>query len=167
MSANKSKGTKWETDLVRSLGNFFRGRHGLEPRRVAQEGYLDTGDLHGLDPFVAQAKDWRSWQDAIREGLDGAEAQRARAGRAYGVAFVKRARRSVGQGYAVTTITTWARVLVRLRRAEAILQATDPEAFIRHAEATKADLLEEVVTAQKSASSGIQTAQDPSANTDT
>ena len=124
MSTNKAKGTKWETDLVRSLSAFFRGRSGLAPRRVAQEGFLDTGDLHGLSPFVGQAKNWASWQDAIREGLDGAEVQRLRAGESYGVAFVKRVRRSPGDAYAVTTIATWARVLARLRRAEEFLVRT-------------------------------------------
>jgi hypothetical protein len=120
-SANKAKGTKWETDLVGYLSGVFRGRYGLAPRRVAQEGFLDKGDLHGLSPFVAQAKNWRSWEDAIREGLDGAEVQRVRAGEPYGVAFVKRVRRPVGGGYAVMTVATFARLLLRLRRAESLL----------------------------------------------
>ncbi|MCZ9884619.1 hypothetical protein [Arthrobacter sp. B2a2-09] len=121
MSAAKQKGTKWETDLVRSLGGFFEGRYGLAPRRVAQEGFLDSGDIHGISPFVAQAKNYKSWEEAIRLGLDGAEKQKGRAGESYGVAFVKRVRRSVGDGYAVMTVATFARLLLRLRRAEALL----------------------------------------------
>ena len=133
MSANKARGTKWETALVRALGAFFGGRFGLAPRRVAQEGFADTGDLHGLAPFIGQAKDWKSWEAAIREGLDGAQAQKARAGEPYGVAFVKRVRRPVGGGFAVMTIDDFARVLLRLRRAEAALLDLDPAVALAHA----------------------------------
>ena len=122
MSAAKQKGTAWETALVKALGGFFEGRFGLAPRRVAQEGFLDTGDIHGISPFVAQAKNYKSWEEAIRLGLDGVEKQKVRAGEPFGVAFVKRVRRSVGQGYAVMTVATWARLVLRLRRAEALLE---------------------------------------------
>lgn len=127
MSANKAKGTKWESDLVKAFASL-----GIPARRVAQEGHLDTGDLHGLDPFVGQAKNWRSWEDAIREGLDGAEVQRVRAGADYGVAFVKRVRKPVAGGYAVMTVGTFARLLARLRRAEAMLVSQDPDGAREH-----------------------------------
>lgn len=136
MSANKAKGTKWETAIVRALAAFFRGRCGLAPRRVAQEGFNDTGDIHGIDPFIGQAKHWKDWQAAIREGLDGAERQKVAAGRPYAVAFVKRVRKGVGGGYAVMTIETFARLLMRLRRAEALLSE---DALAAHAEETKQD----------------------------
>lgn len=126
MSANKAKGTKWETDLVRSLGAFFRLRFGLAPRRVAQEGFNDSGDLHGLSPFVGQAKNYKSWEDAIRLGLDGVEKQKVKAGEPYGVAFIKRIRKPVGAGYAVMTVETWARLVLRLRRAEHYLRKHAP-----------------------------------------
>jgi hypothetical protein len=140
VTAAKAKGTAWETALVRYLAALFGGRYGLEPRRVAQEGFLDTGDLHGIDPFVAQAKAYKSWETAMREGLDGAEVQAQRAGRDYGVAFVKRPRRPVGEGYAVMRVSTFARVLVRLRRAEALLALTAPGSAAMHADETAADL---------------------------
>lgn len=116
MSAAKAKGTRWETALVK-----FFGIVGVEAYRPAQSGFKDVGDLHGLAPFVGQAKDYRSWEVAIREGLDGAEKQKRHARQLYGVAFVKRARRSAGAGYAVLTVATFARLLVRLRRAERLL----------------------------------------------
>lgn len=140
MTAAKDKGTGWERDLSRSLRAFFVGRFGLAPFRPVQEGHTDVGDLHGLGPYVAQAKAWSSWEAAIREGLDGAERQRKAAGRAYGVAFVKRVRRSVGDGYAVQTVATWARVLVRLLRAEALLEEHAPDAYAIHVQETAADL---------------------------
>jgi hypothetical protein len=133
---SKIRGTKWETALVRALGTFFDLRYGLAPRRVAQEGFADSGDLHGISPFIGQAKDWKSWEAAIREGLDGAQKQKANAGEPYGVAFVKRVRKPVGGGYAVMTIDDFARVLVRLRRAEAALARLSPETALEHARET-------------------------------
>lgn len=137
---NKAKGTRWESALVAALGAFFDGRYGLKPRRTPPEGLSDAGDLHGLSPFIAQAKDWRSWESAMREGLDGAERQKIHAGEPYGVAFVKRARKPAGGGYAVLTVATWARLLVRLKRAEAALAEADPERYAAHAEETATDL---------------------------
>ncbi|MFG3715826.1 hypothetical protein [Micromonospora sp. NPDC047730] len=127
MSAAKAKGTAYETLCVRALRLF-----GILARRVAQEGFADTGDLHGLSPWIGQCKAYKSWEDAIRLGLDGAEKQRLHARESYGVAFVKRVRRSVGESYAVQTLATWARVYVRLRRAEALLAELAPEAFAGH-----------------------------------
>lgn len=136
---HKSKGTRWETAVVRVLQSFFARRHGLDPYRPAQAG-RDVGDVNGVSPFIVQAKAWDSWESAIREGLDGAERQRVHAGEQYGVAVVKRARRAVGDAYAVMTVATWARVLMRLRRAEALLEAHAPDAFARHAADTTSDL---------------------------
>lgn len=135
MSAAKAKGTAYETLCVRALRLF-----GIDARRVAQEGFADTGDLHGLSPWIGQNKNWANWQAAIREGLDGAERQRLHAGESYGVAFVKRVRRSVGESYAVQTLATWARVYVRLRRAEALLAEHAPEAFAEHVRLTGVEL---------------------------
>mgnify|MGYP001286304252 CR=1 FL=1 len=138
-SRAKAKGTRWESAIVAALRNFFGKRYGLDPYRPAQSGRRDVGDINGVSPFVVQAKDWASWEDAIREGLDAADAQAVNAGEMYGVALVKRARRPVGLAYAVMTLGTWARLLVRLRRAEALLEAHAPEAFERHAAETRAD----------------------------
>lgn len=132
MSAAKARGTRHERTIVRALTAFWRGRFGLDPRRAVQAGRLDSGDIHGCSPFLVQAKDWQNWQAAIRDGLDGAERQRLHAGEPYGVALVKRARRPIGDAYAVMTVATWARVLLRLRRAEALLAETDPQAFEYH-----------------------------------
>ncbi|GAA2230437.1 hypothetical protein N1031_07060 [Herbiconiux moechotypicola] len=140
MSAAKQKGTAWETALVRSLSAFFAGRYGLAPRRVAQEGFADSGDLHGISPFIGQAKNWKSWEAAIREGLDGAEKQRLNTGEPFAVALVKRARKPVGGGYAVMTVATFARLLLRLRRAEHQLRSASPTAWTDHVEQSAADL---------------------------
>lgn len=133
MSKAKAKGTAFETLIVRALSSFWGGRFGLAPRRVAQEGFQDSGDIHGVSPFIIQAKAYKSWEDAIRLGLDGAEKQKIHAGEPFGVVFVKRIRRSIGDAYAVMTVATWARLVWRLRAAETALQAADPEAWEAYA----------------------------------
>jgi len=133
---NKAKGTRFETLATRALRAF--GLRAIKPR---QEGRRDVADVH-VSPFVLQLKDWTSWQDAIREGLDGAEVQVKNAGEQYGVAIVKRARRKVGEAYAVTTLATFARVVRRMLRAEALLAEIHPEAYRVHAAETAAELAE-------------------------
>jgi hypothetical protein len=139
VTAAKQKGTAWETALVKALDAYWRGETGLAPRRVAQSGALDTGDLHGISPYIAQAKSYRDIVAGLREGLEGAEVQRLRAGEPYGVAFVKRPRQPTGRGYAVQTVETWARVLLRLRRAEQALALADGDAYRQHVERTHED----------------------------
>lgn len=116
MTTAKDKGNRWERPLRRAFNAF-----GIKAFKPAQEGHDDAGDIQGLSPFVGQAKNWRSWEAAMREGLDGAERQKVVAGEPYGVAFVKRARRATGDGYAVMTVATFARVLKRLHLAENLL----------------------------------------------
>ncbi|MFG3710106.1 hypothetical protein [Micromonospora sp. NPDC047730] len=134
---NGAKGSRWE----RALRVFFRAAS-IKAFKPYAEGRHDVGDLHGLSPFIGQAKDWRSWEDAMREGLDGAEKQRVHAGEHYGVAFVKRARRSTGDGYAVMRVVTFARLLRRLRRAEELLaELTGPsDRYAEHLAQVEADL---------------------------
>lgn len=133
MSRNTAKGTAWETALVNALAVF-----GIKAYRPRAQGAKDVGDIHGLSPFVGQAKNWASWEAAIREGLDGAVKQAGHAGELYGVAFVKRARASTERGYAVMDVRTWALMLARVRAAEEILRELTPEAYRLHMQ-TQAD----------------------------
>lgn len=137
---NKAKGTRWETAIVTALEAFFARRNGLKPYRPAQAGRNDTGDVHGVSPFVLQAKDDKShdfsgWLD----GPKGVTVQAYNAGEAYGAVIVKRVRRPVGAAYAVLRLDTLARLIVRLRRAEALLEAHAPDAYARHATETATD----------------------------
>ncbi|MEU4568645.1 hypothetical protein [Micromonospora sp. NPDC023956] len=132
---NKAKGNRWEL----ALRKLFRAAT-IRAFKPYQEGHEDAGDIQGLSPFVGQAKDWARWEDAIRVGLDGAERQKVKAREAYGVAFVKRARSSTGYGYAVTTVVTFVRALLRLRRAEALLREHAPEAYAEHMAAVRVEL---------------------------
>lgn len=110
MTREKQKGTAWETEVTR-----FLNAHGVRAYRPAQSGFKDHGDIHGVSPFVIQCKDWRDVLGALREGVDGAVVQAGYAGEDYGVAVVKRARRGVGEAYAVMRLEDWSRLLLELR----------------------------------------------------
>lgn len=116
---NKAKGTRFESEL-RDLGNGILEEEGLSPSiyRPAQTGFRDTGDLHGLSPFVGQAKNYRDTVTALRVGVDGAQVQAENAGEPFGVAFVKRPRKGAAEAYAVVPARVFFRLLARLRRAE-------------------------------------------------
>ncbi|MFB9787929.1 hypothetical protein [Microbacterium testaceum] len=109
----KAKGTAHETAVVRYLNE-----RGIPARRVAQTGALDVGDVHGIDPFVGQAKNYRDLPTALREGVDGAVVQAKRVSAdALPVAFVKRPRKSAADVYAVMPLATFSEVLLRLEVA--------------------------------------------------
>lgn len=126
-NANQDKGKRWE----RALRDYFRGR-GIAAYRPAQEGRADVGDLHGLSPFVGQAKDWADLAGAVRAGTDGAVDQATRAGEPFGVNLVKRRRAGPDRAYAVMTGDTFVRVLLRLRAAESLLAVLDPDRYADH-----------------------------------
>lgn len=108
-SPQKRKGSEWERDLEAFLApvGAFRPRH--------QWGQEDSGDIHGLSPFVGQAKCYRDMVAGIREGVSGAERQAPVAGEPYGVALVKRPGKNVAEGYAVMRITTFRDLLASIR----------------------------------------------------
>lgn len=101
----KARGTKWEVE-VRDRANHVL-QHRAKAYRPAQEGYKDTGDIHGVSPFVIQAKDWRDIVSALREGLGGAVQQAKNANERWGVAVIKRARKKPGEAYTVMRLDDW------------------------------------------------------------
>jgi hypothetical protein len=110
-SANKRKGTAWESAI-----RDYLVAHGIPARRVAQTGQLDTGDIHGIEPFVGQAKNVANLADAINQGIAGAKAQAPRVNAdAIPVAFIKRRGKGTAQGLAVMELADFARVAARLR----------------------------------------------------
>lgn len=111
MSTSKDRGTRWETAVV----TFLR-EQGVQAYRPAQSGARDVGDVHGVSPFVIQAKNWRDVTSALREGVDGAQIQARNAGETYGAAIVKRARKPVGEAYAVMRLEDLAALILQLRQ---------------------------------------------------
>ena len=110
MTRAKQKGTAWEAAVV-----LFLNDAGIRAYRPAQSGTRDVGDIHGVSPFVIQAKAWADWQSAIREGLDGVQLQVRNAGETYGVAVVKRARKPAAEAYAVMRLEDLAALILQLR----------------------------------------------------
>lgn len=110
----KAKGTRFETAVV----DFLRAA-GIRAYRPAQSGFRDHGDIHGVSPFVIQAKDWRDVTSALREGLDGVQLQVRNAGETYGVAVVKRARKPAADAYAVMRLEDLSKLILQLRKEAA------------------------------------------------
>jgi len=109
----KAKGTRWETAVTRFLRDA--GLYAYKPR---QEGFRDVGDIH-VPPFTLQAKDWKDLAGALREGTDGARAQRIHAGLPFGAAVIKRARRPVEDAYVVVRLGDFPDLVRALIAAEA------------------------------------------------
>lgn len=135
----KRKGTAFETAIVDALAAFTRGRWGLKPYRPAQAGHKDTGDVNGCSPFVIQAKAYADVATALREGLVGAARQADCAREAYGVVAIKRVRKPVGDAAVCMRLQDFARLLVRLRRAEALLERHAGGAYLQHCAETEQD----------------------------
>lgn len=108
----KRKGTAFESEIV-----AFLKAQGIPAYRPAQTGRFDVGDVHGVSPFVIQAKNWRDVTSALREGVDGVQLQARNAGETYGVAIVKRARKPAGEAYAVMRLEDLAALILQLREA--------------------------------------------------
>ena len=102
----KRKGTAFESAVVAHLK-----AQGIPARRVAQTGAVDTGDIHGVSPFVLQCKAYKNVTDGLREGIEGAQRQAVAAGEPYGAAVVKRPRKSIADAYVVLTLDDFARLL--------------------------------------------------------
>ncbi|QPI61766.1 hypothetical protein I1A49_16440 [Streptomyces malaysiensis subsp. malaysiensis] len=87
-------------------------------------GNKDQGDLHGYPLHIIEAKNEKSIR--LPEYVRQAEREAVNAGEPFGVAFVKRPRASTGDGYAVRSIATDARLVARLRDAEALAEKYAP-----------------------------------------
>lgn len=140
MTAAKRKGTALESAARDYLAAFWAGRWGLKPYRPAQQGRGDTGDINGCSPFIAQCKSYTDVAAGLREGVDGAVRQADTARESFGFAILKRYRRPVEDAYAVMRLRDMARLIIRLRRAEALLLEHAGAAYLRHAAETEADL---------------------------
>lgn len=117
-NAAKAKGTRWESQVR----DYLKER-GITAYRPAQTGFADSGDIHGVSPFIIQAKDWKDVRSALNEGLTGAVKQALNANEDFGVAVIKPARKPVSDAYAVMRLQDWVSVLIRLHNAEGQLAA--------------------------------------------
>lgn len=118
---NKSKGTKWESDvrdyLNEALGLAVKDDGGklrlvdifspFNVRRAAQEGAKDVGDVHAV-PFVLECKDVA--QPAVPKWLRQAVTEAGHAGFPYGVVVHKTRRAGTRQGRVHFPVGTWTQV---------------------------------------------------------
>jgi hypothetical protein len=106
MSRERAKGTAWESTIV----NYLQGRGWVHAERRALAGALDKGDIAGVPGVVIEAKNCK--QINLAQFLTEANTERANAGAAIGVAWVKRrGKASAGDGYVVMDGDTFTQLL--------------------------------------------------------
>lgn len=85
-AGRRLKGDRAEREVL----TFLRDQLGEHLTRARGEGNNDHGDIAGLPSCVVQVKNYADPLRAIRDGLDGARAQRDNAGLLWGAAFIRR-----------------------------------------------------------------------------
>ena len=112
-SANKTKGSRFELDVMRYLAEV----HGRNVRRPHQAGFKDEGDLH-LSPVVLQCKNYADIATALRVGVAGAELQATHAGEPFGAAVLKSRGRPIAEARVAMSLATFRALLALLNRQE-------------------------------------------------
>jgi hypothetical protein len=106
MSANKARGTRWESAVVA----FLIERGWVNAERRALHGTNDLGDVVGIPGVVIEAKSQA--RHSLAEWLDEAEVERSNAGARIGVCwFKRRGHTSAGKGYVLMTGETFVELL--------------------------------------------------------
>lgn len=106
MSANKRKGTAWETRIV----DYLRGCGWPHVERRALNGAKDRGDVAGIPGVVIEAKS--AARVELAAWLDEARREQANDRADLGVVWFKRARKSdAGSGYVLMDGETFADLL--------------------------------------------------------
>ncbi|EHM24260.1 hypothetical protein SPW_7354 [Streptomyces sp. W007] len=116
MSANKAKGTAWESALVA----YLREHHNPGARRNAQMGRLDIGDIDGYYLHALEAKAEKTI--TLPSYIAQANKEAVHAGQPYGCAVVKRRMKGTADGYVVRDVATDVRLMNRMQEMEGALQ---------------------------------------------
>lgn len=116
MSANKAKGTAWESLIV----NYLRLMHNPDARRNVQMGAKDIGDIDGYYLHALEAKAEKSI--TLADYIAQANREAVHAGQPFGCAVVKRRMKGVADGYVVRDVRTDVRLINRLRDMEEALK---------------------------------------------
>lgn len=113
MSAQRAKGTRWESKIVASL----QAAGFVHVERRALNGSTDRGDILGLPGFVIEAKDQNRL--TLAEWVEEAEREADNAGAAYGVVWAHRKGRADPEdGYVLMQGDTFIRLLLGLFERE-------------------------------------------------
>lgn len=86
ITGRRAKGDRAEREVL----GFLRDHLGDHLVRARLEGENDHGDIAGVGRCAIQVKNYQDVSRAMREGLEGAAAQKANAGLMWGAAFVRR-----------------------------------------------------------------------------
>jgi len=99
-SANKAKGTRVETEVVR----FIAERKPYLVERRAQHGALDRGDVVGIPDWAIEIKNVKDWSSRLGSFVAEAEVEAENAGVPFGAVVVKRRNDSTGRSYVVMSL---------------------------------------------------------------
>lgn len=110
---NKTRGADFEREVRRFLQD-----HDIDAYKPAEQGLRDSGDIHGVTPFVVQAKDWQNATGAINAGLEGVAMQKGEAGEDYGAAIVRRRGRTVREAYVVLSMEDFVDIVHELQAVD-------------------------------------------------
>ena len=106
---SKAKGTRWESELRDYLISL-----GFEARREALKGNKDEGDIFGIDDWTLEAKNEK--RIALAKYMDELAVEMKNGGTTHGAVLVKRARKSVGNAYAVMPLFDLLYLISELRQ---------------------------------------------------
>lgn len=122
----KAKGTAWESAWT----TYIREHHNEAAHRNVQMGSKDIGDVDGYYLHASELKAERTI--TLPEYVKQANREADHAGQPFGCAVVKRRNASVADGYVVRDVRTDARLVNRLRDAEALLEEHVYDVFKQH-----------------------------------
>jgi hypothetical protein len=109
-TATARKGDHFEGGV---LLPYLRDQLGAQVCRPRTSGHGEIGDFAGIPDWTFQAKAYTDMLRAIREGLDGAAAQRLVAGTTYAAAIVKRPRITAPERQLLVMELGWGIPLIR------------------------------------------------------
>ena len=106
-SANKRKGTRFESDVVQYLNDNKPYSVG----RRAQHGAFDRGDVVGVPDWAIEIKNVADWSKRLGSFVAEAETEAIHAGVPFGAVVIKRRNDSINRAYVVMSLEQFVEVL--------------------------------------------------------
>ena len=106
-SANKAKGTRFESDVVA----FIAARKPYQVERRAQHGASDRGDVVGVPDWAIEIKNVKDWSKRLGQFVTEAETEAVNAGVPFGAVVIKRRNDSTARAYVVMSLDQFTEVL--------------------------------------------------------
>jgi hypothetical protein len=106
-SANKKKGTRFESEVVQ----YLDAAKPYPVERRAQHGAFDRGDVIGVPDWAIEIKNVADWSKRLGSFVAEAEMEAGNAGVPFGAVVIKRRNDSVGRAYVVMSLEQFVEVL--------------------------------------------------------